>query len=118
VEIFRFDRAEKIISGYGSAGLHATRIAACTGPAGLTCLNLEAGGIIGTHEATAAQLFLVTAGQGWIAGPDGERVPITAGWGVRWEAGEEHTSGTDTGLVALAIEGAPFQLFEPEVPDA
>jgi len=26
------------------------------------------------------------------------------------------TSGTDTGLIALAVEGAPLDLFEPEIP--
>jgi hypothetical protein len=60
------------------------------------------------------QLFLVIAGQGWVAGPDGERMPISAGWGVRWDAGEIHTSGTEAGLTALAVEGRPLDLFEPE----
>jgi hypothetical protein len=40
------------------------------------------------------------------------------GWGVRWDEGEIHTSGTDTGLTALTAEGDPFDLFEPEVPGA
>jgi hypothetical protein len=44
-------------------------------------------------------------------------VPITTGWGVRWDAGEHHASGTETGLVALAIEGASLDLFEPEEPE-
>jgi hypothetical protein len=43
-------------------------------------------------------------------------MPIASGWGVRWNAGEEHTSGTDAGLIALAVEGAPLDLFEPEIP--
>jgi hypothetical protein len=37
-----------------------------------------------------------------------------AGWGVRWDAGETHTSGTEAGLIALAVEGSPLDLFEPE----
>lgn len=28
-------------------------------------------------------------------------------------AGEDHTSGTDVGFTALAIEGASIELFEP-----
>jgi hypothetical protein len=118
MEIFQFDRAERIVRAHGSTGLHATRIAAGPGQVRLTCLSVEPGGVIGTHPATDAQLFLVIAGDGWTAGPDGERVPIAAGWGVRWEAGETHTSGTDTGLVALAVEGAPLDLFEPEGPES
>jgi hypothetical protein len=45
-------------------------------------------------------------------------VPITSGWGVRWDAGEAHSSGTEAGLTALAVEGAPLDLSEPETPDA
>jgi hypothetical protein len=118
VEIFRFDRAEKIVRRYGSEGLRATRIATGQGQVHLTCLTVEPGGVIGTHQATDTQLFLVIAGQGWAAGPDGERAPIATGWGVRWDAGETHTSGTDTGLVAIAIEGSSLDLFEPEAPES
>ena len=118
MEIFRFDRAEKIVRSYDSEGLRATRVAAGQGQVHLTCLTVEPGGVIGTHPATGAQLFLVIAGEGWTAGPDGGRVPITTGCGVRWEAGESHTSGTNTGLVALAIEGASLDLFEPEPPES
>jgi len=117
VEIFQFDRGEKIIPNYGSKGLRATRIAAGDGQVRLTCLAVEPGGVTGTHPATDPQLFLVIAGEGWTAGPDGARVPISAGWGVRWDTGESHTSGTETGLTALAVEGAPLDLFEPEAPE-
>jgi quercetin dioxygenase-like cupin family protein len=114
VEIFRFDRGERVVRAFGSQGFRATRIAAGEGQVRLTCLSVEPGGMIGTHPATGAQLFLVTAGEGWVAGPDGERVPISAGWGARWAAGEVHTSGSRTGLTVLAVEGAPLELFEPE----
>ena len=117
MEIFRFDRGEKIIPDFGSKGLLATRIAVGDGRVHLTCLTVEPGGVIGTHPATEAQLFLVIAGEGWTAGPDGERVPIRTGWGVKWDAGETHASGTETGLTALAIEGASLDVFEPERPD-
>jgi hypothetical protein len=53
VEIFQFDRREKVIEYFGSRGLRATRIAA----------------------------------------------------------------GAGTGLVAIAVEGAPMSLFEPEEPE-
>jgi hypothetical protein len=117
VEIFQFDRRERGIEYFGSQGLRATRIAAGDGEVRLTCLALEPGGVIGTHPATIPQLFLVISGEGWTAGPDGERVPVAAGHGVRWDAGEIHTTGTDTGLVAVAVEGAPMSLFEPEEPE-
>jgi hypothetical protein len=111
VEIFQFDRGEKVIERYGSAGLRATRVAVGQGEIQLTCLALAPGGVIGTHPATGVQLFLVIAGDGWVAGPDGQQVPVSAGWGVRWEDGEEHTSGSEAGLVALAVEGDALDLF-------
>jgi hypothetical protein len=40
--------------------------------------------------------------------------PVQAGQGVCWAAGEVHTSGTDTSLTALAVEGSSLRLFEPE----
>jgi hypothetical protein len=111
VEIFLFDRGEKVIERYGSEGLRATRVATGNGEVQVTCLALAAGGLIGTHPATGTQLFLVISGEGWAAGPDGRRVPVSAGWGVRWEDGEEHTAGTEAGLVALAVEGDAIDLF-------
>jgi quercetin dioxygenase-like cupin family protein len=117
VRVFRFDRGEKVISSYDSHGLQATRIAAGAGEVHLTFLTVEPGGVVGTHTAPCAQLFLLTAGEGWVAGPDGAEVPISAGWGARWELGEVHTSGSETGFTALAVEGA-LALFEPEPPGA
>jgi hypothetical protein len=115
VEVFQFDRRERNISLFGSRGLRATRVAAGEGQVSVTCLNLAAGGLVGTHPASATQFFLVISGTGWVAGSNGLPAPVGAGWGVRWEEGEEHTSGTDEGMVALVIEGAPLELFAPEV---
>jgi hypothetical protein len=114
MRIFQFDRGEKVITRYDSEGLRATRVAAGDGSLDLTCLALAPGGIIGAHRAAAAQLFLVIGGDGWVAGPDGQRVPVSAGWGARWEEGEEHASGTATGMLALAVEGSPLHLHDPE----
>jgi quercetin dioxygenase-like cupin family protein len=114
MEIFRFDRDERVIGAHGSIGLHATRIASGDGAVALTCLALQPGGTIGTHPTTGDQLFLVIAGSGWVAGDDGIRHPIHAGQGAHWAAGEVHTSGTDTSLTALALEGSSLRLFEPE----
>jgi hypothetical protein len=59
-------------------------------------------------------LFLVIAGSGWVAGADGIRHPVQAGHGAHWASGEVHTSGTDTSLTALAVEGSSLRLFVPE----
>src|SRR6202043_3541825 len=101
MEIFRFDRDERLISAHGSIGLHAPRIASGAGDVTITCLVVRPGGTIGTHPATGDQLFLVIAGSGWVAGADGMRHPVEVGQGARWAAGEVHASGTDTSLTAL-----------------
>ena len=111
MEIVRFDRGDKAIGRHGSAGARATRVAAGAGEVSVVCLAVEPGGLIGTHPAASAQLFLVIAGQGWVAGPGGERVAVSAGTAVRWEAGEAHTCGSDTGLTALAVEAGSLEVF-------
>ncbi|MDT0319627.1 cupin domain-containing protein [Streptomyces millisiae] len=115
MRVFRFDRGERSVDRYGSVGVVATRVAASAeGPVELTWLTVQPGGTIGAHPASATQLFLVVSGEGWVAGADGARVDVSAGWGVRWEAGERHASGTATGLVALAVEGPGLDAYEPD----
>ncbi|GAA1966901.1 cupin [Kitasatospora viridis] len=115
MQLFTFDRAERLISRFSSTGAHATRVATGgePGPVHLTCLTIEAGGAIGTHPAPTDQLFLVIFGRGWVSGPDHVRHPVTAGTGVHWSAGEAHTSGSDSGLTALALEGPDLSVYEP-----
>jgi quercetin dioxygenase-like cupin family protein len=115
VEVFTFDRAEHEVTGHGSVGLHATRIAQFAEAARATCLAVAPGGVIGTHPAGSHQVLLIVAGAGWVAGTDGVRVPVTAGQAAYWTPGEVHTTGSDTGLTAIALEGGPVNIFEPEV---
>jgi hypothetical protein len=51
---------------------------------------------------------------GWVAGDDGVRVPVTAGQAAYWAPGEVHTTGSDNGLTAIALEGGPVTVFEPK----
>ncbi len=115
MEIFRFARAERVIDRFASVGATATRVAAGEGAVHLTCLAIEPGGTIGAHPAPVDQLFLVIAGEGWVSGPDGQRVAVSTGDGVHWEPGEEHASGTAVGLTALALEGPSLERFVSEV---
>jgi quercetin dioxygenase-like cupin family protein len=55
------------------------------------------------HPAPSAQLFYVISGEGWVR-TAGETQPVRAGQAIRWEAGTNHESGSDTGLKALVIE--------------
>jgi hypothetical protein len=76
-------------------------------------IHLPPDGIVGAHEASSHQLFCVVSGQGWVAGADDVRIPIGPLQAAEWRPGERHTSGTDTGMVAVVIEGA----FEAEIPE-
>lgn len=73
------------------------------------CMRLEPGGLIGMHRASAPQLLAVVDGQGWIRGEAGEKTPISAGGAVFWEQGEMHETGTDSGMMAIVVEGAALR---------
>ena len=72
-------------------------------------IHLLEGGSVGRHAAVVPQAFCVVAGEGWVSGDDGERVPIVVGQVAQWNEGEQHAAGSDTGLTAVVIEGA-FEL--------
>jgi quercetin dioxygenase-like cupin family protein len=67
-------------------------------------IEIAPGGIVGRHPAVVPQLFVVVRGSGWVSGADGEREPVEAGDAVLWEQGEEHESGSDTGMTAIVLE--------------
>lgn len=69
------------------------------------CMRLPPGGLVGSHRAATDQMFAAVEGEGWVRGSASERIPIEAGQAVFWESGEEHEAGTDTGLVAIVVEG-------------
>lgn len=69
------------------------------------CTRLDPGGCVGYHPAAAYQLFAVVEGSGWVRAGGGERVPIAAGDAAYWEPGEGHEAGTETGMVAIVVEG-------------
>lgn len=70
-----------------------------------SCFHLGANGLVGFHEATTQQLFLVLKGKGWARGRLPNKIPIAENQAVFWGKNEWHEAGTDTGLVAIVIEG-------------
>jgi quercetin dioxygenase-like cupin family protein len=116
MEMFVFDRKEFRIPYHASVDAFATLIAHGdhTGKTRVSCLSVEPGGVIGEHPATGGQLFLVVAGSGWVSAADGRRLEIRAGQGVRWDPEEVHTSGSDSGMTAIAVEGPSLEIFSPE----
>jgi quercetin dioxygenase-like cupin family protein len=117
VRIFRFDaEVGRPIDQYGSDFIHSL-IVRTTGQAHISCMHLGPGGLVGYHQATVPQLFLVVQGEGWVRGEGPERRSITAGQAAFWEGGEWHEAGADTGMMAIVIEGEALDptLFMPEV---
>lgn len=68
------------------------------------CMYLEAGGVIGYHEAILPQLLLVVAGEGWVRGESDEYIKIEKGEAAFWNKGEWHETKTTDGLTAIVIE--------------
>ena len=73
-------------------------------------IRVGVGGLVGRHRAGTKQLFVVIAGSGWASGGDGERVALSAGEAVVWEAGEEHESGSVGGMTALVVEAERLEV--------
>lgn len=71
----------------------------------VSCFHLGAKGLVGYHEASTQQLFLVLKGKGWARGKFPNKISITENQAVFWEKNEWHEAGTETGLVAIVIEG-------------
>ena len=105
VQVVRFDEEMGLpVSEFGSH----FRIGPLTGNdtrGRVGIVYLPPGGRIGRHVTPARQLLGIMSGTGWAEGADGERRDLIPGYGVVWEAGEEHAAGTDTGFSAVCIEG-------------
>jgi hypothetical protein len=69
------------------------------------CIRLELVGIIGRHEASCRRLFAVMTGSTLVSGDDGVEHGHSAREAAIWQASETHEPRSDSGLVAIAIEG-------------
>lgn len=105
MEIFRFDEEVSVpISDFGSR-FRLARLIGGDARVAVSVLHLPAGGAVGRHPAASPQLLAVVSGSGWASGEDGRRAQLSAGRAAYFESGELHDAGTDSGLVALCIEG-------------
>ena len=111
--MYRFDpEVGRSIDRYDSSGFVISRVAHLLDTAVVNCAYLDSGGIIGYHQATLPQLFLVVQGKGWVRGESAERSSIQAGQAALWEKGEWHESGTETRMTVIIIEGSKFDPAE------
>ena len=100
---FGFTDAEPIAQ-FESRGVAGVHVAAGNGAAQIYALHFEAGGEIGPHPAGFDQLFLVVAGDGWLAGADGRRHELKAGEGAVVKKGEVHSKGGRSVMTAIMIQ--------------
>ena len=70
------------------------------------CMHIGMGGIVGYHQATGRQLFLVVVGTDRVRRAEETRQPIAAGQAAYWAPGEWHDSGSQDGMTAIVIEAA------------
>jgi quercetin dioxygenase-like cupin family protein len=107
VQILRFDAslAERIgPRPYEVKMASSLELAEGEGEAHAYVVYFEPGGEIGPHEAGFGQLFVALSGSGWVAGGEGERVPLAEGQAAFIQRGEIHSKGSETGLTALMIQ--------------
>lgn len=98
------DGSGRTIDDYDSKNVVISRIARLTDIAHVSSMHIGPEGIVGYHQATMPQLFLVVQGDGWVRGRTAKRTRIRAGQAAYWEAGEWHESGTETKMMAIVIE--------------
>lgn len=67
MEILRFTGQGRKIDRYGSVGASDLPIIQYTGRLSVVSIQIEAHGRLGTHPASADQLFLVTSGEGHVS---------------------------------------------------
>ncbi|MBO8170894.1 MAG: cupin [Bacillaceae bacterium] len=61
-------------------------------------------GLVGWHQASVPQLFMVIEGEGWVKGKENRNIPFRQGEMVLWEAGEWHEASTIDGMTAIVVE--------------
>ncbi len=117
MKIFRFDQAiGKPIDKFGSKNLFVTPIMRLvekhTDIIQVVCMHLCKDGVVGGHEASIPQLFVVVNGEGWVSGEDQVKIPIREGQLAYWKTGEWHQASTKQGMTAIVIESDQLEPIE------
>jgi quercetin dioxygenase-like cupin family protein len=98
------DRHAEPIESFQSVRAYSARLGDGDGEAHVYCVRFDPGGKIGAHPAGFGQLFLITAGSGWVSGQDGKRVELSAGQGAYFSRGEMHSKGSEVGMTAIMVQ--------------
>jgi quercetin dioxygenase-like cupin family protein len=109
MKFFTFHQQDgRVIDLFGSKGAVIHPLVKSENPFQIGCMYLDQNSVLGMHEAKCPQLFIVMEGRGWVRIEGGEKIPVEKGTAVFWETGENHESGSDTGLTAIIAEGEDF----------
>ena len=109
MRVVEFSRSvARPIDDFDSAQAASVHLASGRGDAHVYVIHFGPDGVIGEHPTGFCQLFLVTAGIGWAAGADGNRVALLPGQGARFDRGELHSKGGADGTVAIMVQVDAF----------
>lgn len=98
------------IKAFDSKNLIMTGMIDATDKIRMGCMHVDAGGIVGYHQASVSQLFAVVAGEGVVKGKEDKEYRVKAGYAAYWEEGEWHETRTEAGLTAIVIEGVALNI--------
>ena len=98
------------IADYGAIGVSAAGLLELSNDVAVNVLRFSPQSVLPEHQAGRPQLFLVLQGDGWVSGADGTRSNIRAGQAVHWAAGELHGSGTESGMLCVAVQSRDLDL--------
>ncbi len=110
MEIYHFNKETGKKVTQFSSDFILTRIALTQKAANIGCMHLEENGVIGFHQAVVPQLLLIVNGEGFVRGESEEFVKVQSGDAVFWVKDEWHETKTDTGLTAIVIQSAEFDI--------
>jgi hypothetical protein len=119
LRIYRFDvEVGRKIDVFDSVNFVMSKVVRLTAEARVSCAYLGPNGRIGSHPTVVPQLLLVVQGAGWVRGEAADRIPVAIGHAVFWGQDEWHETITDTGLMAIVIEGESLDPadFMPPLP--
>ncbi|MFJ7666225.1 cupin domain-containing protein [Lysinibacillus sp. NPDC097195] len=115
MEMYNFTKnGANVIRRYNSLHAFYSKIIKTVEPTSIGFIYIEAGGVVGLHEAPVPQLFIVIEGEGWVCDENGGKQHVKKGDGVFWKMGQAHQSGSDKGLTALVIESTQIDLPKNE----
>lgn len=106
MEVYRFGREVGRQIEHFDSNFVMSRISMTEEPAHIGCMHLEAGGVVGLHEAPSPQLLLIVNGHGLVRTDKNDGTQVASGDAVFWQTGEWHETRTETGLTAIIIESS------------